>query len=111
MNTLLRENAAATRIGLIAAMLAVALGSGIVACLHEEERAVTYENGSDVVLKVMIDDFDLTTLQPGESKAFQRRKNLLPDRIRAFDQNGNLRFDEVVTWEDLEAGEFRVLIR
>ena len=98
------------RSNILLGFLLFAVAATTVGCLEPEEQGVTYENETSAVLTVMIDDFFLTTLQPGESEAFQVRENLLPDRVRAFDEEGNLVFDEVFTWEDLEANDFRVLI-
>jgi hypothetical protein len=100
-----------TRI-IVAIVLLGAAASAIACLVHiTEEREVTYENGTPFVLGVLLDDLDLTTLRPGESRGFRTNKILLPNRIKAFDEQGNLRFDRVFTWEDLEANEFRVLIR
>ncbi len=76
-----------------------------------EERGVTYENQTAFTLQVATDNFILTRLEPGESETFITRKNLLPDRVRAYKEDGTLVFDRTFTWQDLEASDFRVVIR
>jgi len=61
-------------------------------------------------LKLTLNKYDLVTLKPGESRQFSTRPSLGPQRVRAFDLEGNLKFDHVYTWEDLKAASFRVVI-
>lgn len=93
------------------AILLLATAATAAGCLHAEEREVMYENGTQFVLTIFSDGYELTTLEPGESTGFRTRKDLLPDHVEAYDQRGNLRFDKVVTWEGLEANDFRLVIR
>ena len=58
----------------------------------------------------MVDEFEIVTLLPGETARVQERENHMPDRVRAFDQAGNLLFDRTYTWEDLEEAGWRVVI-
>jgi hypothetical protein len=93
------------------AILMLATVASALACFTPEERVVTYENATQLVLTVVSDESELATLKPGERREFAQRKNFLPDHVQAYDEEGNLLFDEVITWEDLEASDFRVLIR
>ncbi|MBI4301778.1 MAG: hypothetical protein HY664_04145 [Chloroflexi bacterium] len=51
-------------------------------------------------------------LKPGESKSSADRERYWKqgNRIQAYDEFGDLRFDKVVTWEELKANNFRVVI-
>jgi hypothetical protein len=94
----------------ILAVLALS-ASALLGCFaHPEERAITYENGTRMILRVESDSSKLATLAPGETVVLRTRKNLLPDRIQAYDQDENLQFDQVVTWDELKAREFRFVI-
>ena len=80
------------------------------ACLETEERGVTYENASQVTLRITSDMDPLVTLEPGETHTFQTRRSLLPDHLQAYDPNGNLKYDKIVTWDELKANGWRVVI-
>lgn len=56
-----------------------------------------------------LDGLPLATFQPGESREFATRENNLPDRIRAY-SGDVLVHDQTVTWEELEANDFRYVI-
>ncbi len=90
----------------VALLVALALSAGC----HGPEEGVVYVNATDETIVVTIDDFTLTTLEAGqESVKYARRKNLLPDRMRAY-SGDVLVHDQTVTWEELEANDFRYVI-
>jgi hypothetical protein len=80
------------------------------ACATPHGQPVTYRNETTLTLTLTNDDFLLTTLAPHQSRAITTRESLLPDRIRAYDERNNLVFDKTVTWDDLKAGNFTVVI-
>ncbi len=80
------------------------------ACFQHDDKPVIYENASVSTVTIMIDEFELTTLGPNESREYGVRKSFMPDHVRAFDEAGNLVFDRTYTWEDLEAAGWRVVI-
>jgi hypothetical protein len=92
----------------VGVVLLVALAA---ACSTPQGTPVTYRNEPGLALTVTNDDFLLTTLAPTESKRITTREDLLPDRIRAYDDRNNLVFDRTFTWSDLEAMDFVVVIR
>ncbi len=80
-------------------------------CFAEsEERTVTYENQTGISLTLVSDGDTLATLGPGETTAFRTQKSLLPDHILAIDAQGVTRIDKIVTWQDLQADNFRVVL-
>jgi hypothetical protein len=81
------------------------------ACSTPQGTPVTYRNETGLTLTVTNDDFLLTTLAPTESRRITTREDLLPDRIRAYDDRNNLVFDRTFTWSDLQAMDFVVVIR
>lgn len=95
---------------LLAVLLVAVAATGGIGC-HYDERVVTYENGTQLVLTIFSDGYELATLKPGETSSGSTRKHLLPDHVEAYDQAGNLRFDKVITWEELEANDFTLVIR
>ncbi len=91
-------------VSLVLVALAMSVGC------HGPEEGVVYVNATDEVIVVTIDDFTLTTLEAGqESVKYATRKNLLPDRVRAY-SGDKLIHDHTVTWEELEANDFRYVI-
>lgn len=96
---------ASTRIGAIVLVVGVLVS---VACSPEE--AVTYVNTTQMPVTVYSDGNNLATLEPGESKAFRTRENLMPDRIQVYGESGDLILDEIVTWEALQQRDFEITI-
>ncbi|HXH20418.1 MAG TPA: hypothetical protein VNN10_00180 [Dehalococcoidia bacterium] len=92
-------------------MLLAATAAVLLACTTPQGTPVTYKNETGLSLTVTNDDFLLTTLAPTESKRITTKESLLPDRIRAYDERNNLVFDRTVTWEDLKASGFVVVIK
>jgi len=69
-------------------------------------------NGMIVPVTITVQErFDYATLKPGESITVSERKDQLPFHVEAVDAHGALRFDEIVTWDELEDNDFRVVIR
>ncbi len=91
------------------AVITVLVGAVVgIAC--EQGQSVEYENATSTTMTIMIDYSELVTLEPGKSESFKTRENVMPDRVRAFDQDGTPRFDRTYTWEDLEQASWRVII-
>lgn len=88
----------------------VVLVGAVVGIACHDDQSVAYENATSITMTVMIDYSELVTLEPGESESFKTRENVMPDRVRAFDQDGTPRFDRTYTWEDLEQAGWRVII-
>lgn len=97
----------------LAALLGVALVAGpfSTACATPRGTPVTYQNETDQDLTLTSDQFFLVTLLPGQSKKITTKESLLPDRIKAMNARGDVVFDRTVTWEDLKATGFLVVIR
>ena len=94
----------------LAALVAVILVIAAPSCFSGTDREVTYENGTAYTLEVTLDGDKLTRLKPGESEAFRTRKELMPDRLKAFDEGGRLRCQMTVTWDYFKANGFKVVI-
>ncbi len=91
------------------AVVAVLVGAVAgIACEHGQ--SITYENATSTTMTIIVDYSDLVTLEPGESESFKTRENVMPDRVRAFDQAGTLLFDRTYTWEGLEQAGWQVTI-
>jgi len=80
-------------------------------CYTPRGTPVTYKNEMQLDLTVTSDDFFLVTLLPGQKKSITTKESLLPDRIRAYDPRGNLVFDRTVTWEELKAANFVLVLK
>jgi len=78
-------------------------------CDGSREESITFVNETDHVVRVTEDGLDLTTLQPGESRAFGVRESLTPDRIQAF-SDGRLVHDGMLLWDEVEADDFVYVI-
>lgn len=65
-------------------------------------------SGSEIAL--LLDDTDRGTITNAESQNVTILLNEPSDRIRAYDPEGNLIFDETLTWEELVASHFRIVI-
>ena len=75
-----------------------------------DEQTVTYENATAGVVRVAIDGVEVATIQPDGTAEVRVTKELMPDHIEAFDTTGSVLVDQTVTWDDLEAGDWRVVI-
>lgn len=89
-------------------ILGVVLFLGVVAC--SPERAVTYHNLTQTRVTVFSDGTEITSLEPGESKAFSFRRTQMPEHTEVFTEMGELILDKVITWEILEEHDFKIII-
>jgi hypothetical protein len=101
------NRAAALALLLVLCIAMAACGGNVAA---PRGTPVTYKNELRESINVSNDDFLVTTLAAGQSKAITTRRDLLPDRIRAYTERGELVFDRTFTWEDLEALDFTIVI-
>ena len=97
-----------TKVALIA-VGTLGLAVLLVACQHVE-RGVVYRNETDSAVTLVFNGLRGPTLQPGDAKELREKQDLLPYRIQAYTKDGELIFDETVTWEDLEARNFEIVI-
>lgn len=94
------------------AFLVLAL-AGATVSYYPDEFHYVIENGTPFTVRIVSDGRDFVppfNLKPAESRRVGQRKRYLPDHLQAYDQEGNLRFDKVITGEELEANGFRVVI-
>lgn len=96
------------RVAILVAVVVAVVG---VACSNHTDKFVIYENDTAVTLMLVSDGYDLITLKSGqESGDFVLRKELMPDRIQAYDEAGILVFDRTYTWEDVRDAGWRITI-
>jgi len=103
----------ARRVEALGKALVVAFGllllAGLTAC--DEGNDITYVNMTDRTLQVYIDDLLVHTLEPYETRQALILKFSLPKLFEAREEDGTVVFSETLTWEDLEAREFRIVFR
>ncbi len=76
---------------------------------HGREVGIVYVNDTEDILEVTIDGSPIFTLWPGEEREHRTREPFLPDRIQAYSGN-QLAHDDTVTWDELDANDFRYVI-
>ena len=89
----------------LAVLVALALGAG--AC--DEGADITYVNMTDSTLEVYIDGLLELTLEPDETRELLILKFSIPKLFQAQRRDGTAIFSEKLSWEDLQAGEFRLV--
>jgi hypothetical protein len=75
-----------------------------------DEQTVTYGNATAGPVRVAVDGVYIARIEPGQLTEVRVTRDLLPDRVEAFDADGNLVFDQTFTWEDLGARGWLVAI-
>lgn len=92
----------------VGVLTGAALILGAIGC--SPERDITYSNHTQFKVAVFSDGTEITMLEPGESKTFRIRRSQMPEHFEVFTQDGEVVFDEVVTWEILEDRNFEIVI-
>lgn len=73
-------------------------------------QAVTYENETDRTVTVFRDDTLIVTLEPSEKKKFSTLEFVEPRTFEAKDQSGRVIYSETLTWDELKAQGWRIVI-
>jgi hypothetical protein len=95
---------AASALGLLAVLAALTLACGA-------ERQVQVENATDLTLRVTQDGFEIGTWAPSEVRGLSDiRKNSFPDTFEAFAPDGSLVWELTITWDELEAADYLIVI-
>ncbi|HLF76580.1 MAG TPA: hypothetical protein VJB57_03740 [Dehalococcoidia bacterium] len=94
--------------GLLALLLCVLLAA---ACSAGTSQPFSFENATAEPVTVRVNDRLRLLLQPGETKSFNTPNNKGARRVVATDEKGVTRIDKVYTWDELEAVDFRLVIR
>ena len=58
-----------------------------------------------------MDGVEVANIEAGGTAEVRVSRELMPDHIEAFDTDGNTLVYQTVTWDDLEAGDWRVVIQ
>jgi len=91
--------------------MAILLMLALTAASCDEGNNIAYVNMTDRTLEVFINDLLEVTLEPYETRELGMIKFSLPRLFEAKDEDGTVVFSETLTWEDLEAREFRIVFR
>ncbi len=75
----------------------------------DEGADITYVNMTDSTLEVYIDGLLDLTLEPNEARELLILKFSIPKLFQAQRRDGTVIFSEKLSWEDLEAREFRLV--
>jgi hypothetical protein len=98
--------AAASQLVVLAAVclaLTAACGSG--------SLPFTFENATQEDITIRVNDRLRLLIKPGETKSFNTPDNKGTRRVVAIDARGVTRLDRVFMWDELEAMNFRLVIR
>jgi hypothetical protein len=102
-------NSLASRPVVYAAWVGVLLMLALTAVSCDEGSDIKYVNMTEKTIEVYIDDLLVHTLEPYETRQAAILKFSLPKLFEAREENGTVVFSETLTWEDLEAREFRLV--
>ena len=91
--------------------MAILLMLALTAASCDEGNNIAYVNMTDRTLEVFINDLLEVTLEPYETRELGMIQFSLPRLFEAKDEEGTVVFSETLTWEDLEAREFRIVFR
>lgn len=99
---------------IIKAFLLVIVIATLVAC-HTDDEVLILENKTSSTLRLVRDGKNFFS-EPSQISPDQVIKTTgrpsewrRPNRLQALDEQGNVRFDETLTWDDLKARDFRIV--
>ena len=83
----------------------------LTACAAGTSQPFSFENATSEPITIRVNDRLRLLIQPGESKSFNTPNNRGARRVLAVDEKGVTRLDKVFSWEELEAVDFRLVIK
>ena len=83
----------------------------LAACSAGTSQPFVFENATSEPITIRVNDRLRLLIQPGESKSFNTPNNKGARRVLAVDEKGVTRLDQVFSWEELEAVDFRLVIK
>jgi hypothetical protein len=81
------------------------------ACSGGTSQPISFENGTTEPVTIRVNERLRLLLQPGETKSFSTPNNKGGRHVLAVDEKGVTRLDKVYTWDELEAVDFRLVIK
>jgi len=80
-------------------------------CSAGTSQPFVFENATSERITIRVNDRLRLLIQPGETKSFNTPNNKGARRVLAVDDKGVTRLDRVFSWEELEAVDFRLVIK
>lgn len=82
-----------------------------IACSGGTSQPFSFENGTTEPVTVRVNDRLRLLIQPGETKSFNTPNNKGGRHVVAVDEKGVTRLDKVYSWDELEAVDFRIIVK
>jgi hypothetical protein len=84
------------------------IATGLVAC--DPGHRVTYENRTNARITVFRDQIEVVALEPSQKREFSTLEFVGTRAFEARDENGRVIYSEALTWMDLKARDWKIII-